>query len=334
MKKILACLMICLMTAGLLPGCGAKETVETKTDEIATAYAAIVRQYDLQEGSLLKCSDMFPAGSSISDWLAICFALGGVEEDYDDYLRDLQVYVERQYAEKGGLSDTKATEYHRIAMTVRVLGGDPTAFGKAADGHTIDLIAEGTYNYAGDLGKQGLNGWIWALLALDCGNYTVPDEAKYSRETICEQIIAAQEADGGFGLMSGTSDVDITAMALQALAPYRAQCAEQIESALDYLGEQMNEVGGFVSFGAESAETEAQVLIALSALGIDPVEDERFCREGITPVEGLARFRLEDSTYTHTLNDPGSDIMATEQALLAVLACRCAGQSAGLYDFT
>lgn len=335
MKKILACLVVCLMIPELLIGCGAKETTEAEKNEVTAANAAIAQQNGLQAGNLLTQSDLFPAGSSVSDWLAMCFALGGAEEDYDAYLRDLQDYVERQYAEKGCLSDTKATEYHRIAMTVRALGGDPTAFGKAPDGHTIDLVAEGTYAYAGDLGKQGLNGWIWALLALDCGNYAVPDDATYSRETICGQILANQETDGGFGLMSGTSDVDITAMALQALAPYREQYAEQLECALDYLGQQMNDAGGFVSFGAESAETEAQVLIALTALGIDPAKDERFCRQGVTPAEGLTRFLLEDGTYTHTLNDPYSDVMATEQALLAVLACRRMERDGGrLYDFT
>lgn len=335
MKRILACLLVCLMIPELLIGCGAKKTVETERNEITAANAAIAQQYGLQEGSLLSQSDLFPSGSSVSDWLAICFKLGGVGEDYEGYLRELREYVEQEYSKKGCLSDTKATEYHRIAMTVCALGGDPTAFGKAPDGHAIDLIAEGTYAYAGDLGKQGLNGWIWALLALDCGNYAVPDDATYSRETICGQILANQETDGGFGLVSGTSDVDITAMALQALAPYREQCAEQLERALDYLGQQMNDAGGFVSFGAESAETEAQVLIALTALGIDPAKDERFCRQGVTPAEGLTRFLLEDGTYTHTLNDPYSDVMATEQALLAVLAYQQMQRDGGrLYDFT
>lgn len=335
MKKILACLMACLMIAELFTGCGVDKATGGKVDEVVAANAAIAQQYGLQAENLLSQSGMFPAGSSISDWLAICFSLGGLEEDYDAYLQNLQEYVEQQYAKKDGLSDTKATEYHRIALTVRALGGDPTAFGKTSDGCTIDLIAEGTYAYGGDLGKQGLNGWIWALLTLDCGGYTVPDDAKYSREVICGQILANQEQDGGFGLTSGTSDVDITAMALQALAPYQEQYAEQVERALDYLGQQMNDAGGFVSFGAESAETEAQVLVALTALGIDPAADARFCRQGITPAEGLARFRLEDGTYTHTLSDPHSDIMATEQALLAVLACRRMQHDGGrLYDFT
>ena len=335
MKKILACLMACLMIVELFTGCGADKAAGEKVDEVAVANAAMARQYGLQAEKLLSQGNLLPAGSSISDWLAMCFKLGGLEEDYDAYLQNLQEYVEQQYANKGCLSDTKATEYHRIAITVRALGGDPTVFGKAPDGRMIDLIAEGTYAYGGDLGKQGLNGWIWALLTLDCGDYTVPDDAKYSREVICSQILANQEQDGGFGLTSGISDVDITAMALQALAPYQEQYVEQVERALDYLGQQMNDVGGFVSFGAESAETEAQVLIALTALGIDPTADVRFCRQSITPVEGLARFLLEDGTYTHTLSDPYSDIMATEQALLAVLACRRMQHDGGrLYDFT
>lgn len=84
-----------------------------------------------------------------------------------------------------------ATDWQRAALTVRALGGDPTACG--TDG-SVDLIAGGVYDYAGDsLGMQGLNGWIFALIALDCGGYEVPKGSRYTREDILNEILSAQE---------------------------------------------------------------------------------------------------------------------------------------------
>ena len=112
---------------------------------------------------------MLPAGqSSVADWYAIAMARCGISEDYETYLAALKTYVESAYAENGGLSANKATEWHRVALAVTALGGDAAAFGTKPDGTTIDLIADGCYDCVveGGPGAQGLNGWIFALLAL------------------------------------------------------------------------------------------------------------------------------------------------------------------------
>lgn len=260
-------------------------------------------------------------------------ALSGVEADYDGYLDRLEDYVTGCYREQGCLHPVKATEYHRIALTVLALGGDPTAFGRY-QGQSIDLIAQGTYDFAGELGAQGLNACIYALLTLDAGGYAVPEGARYTREDLCTAILSAQEPDGGFGLVSGSSDVDITAMALQALAPYRGNCPQTIQAALDYLIVQMSDHCTFQSYGSESAESVAQVLIALCALGIDPETDSRFVRLEMTLPQALDCFRLPEGGYTHTLEDESLNLMATEQSLLALLAMERREDGLRLFDFT
>ena len=326
--RSLICLLLSVM---LLSGCSSSKALDCaeQMDKVLSEQAGVKR------GTLLGEQEWLCAGNSVSDWMAMGLALGGVEEAYDAYLDALKAYVEKCYADKGCLDAVKATEYHRIALTVLALGGDPTHFGKDGKGEDINLIADGTYNFAGDLGKQGLNGWIWALITLDAGGYDVPKDARYSRETICANILAAQEDNGGFGLTAGSADVDMTAMALQALAPYRGNCNRQIQSALTYLTEEMTDRCSFVSYGTENVESTAQVVIALCALQIDPTEDSRFCRDGQTLITGLERFCLSDGTYTHTLEDPQSDMMASEQALLAQIAFYRLQQGNGrLYDFT
>ena len=74
-----------------------------------------------------------------------------------------------------------ATEYSRTILTVSMLGGDPSAFGTRPDGTAIDLLNDGVWNFAGELGAQGLNGLIFALLAVDAGTYPEPERAKNTR---------------------------------------------------------------------------------------------------------------------------------------------------------
>ena len=149
----------------------------------------------------------------------------------------------------------------------------------------MDLLDDGVWNFAGELGAQGLNGLIFALLAVDAGTYPEPERAKNTRAGIVEAIRAAQEPDGGFGLVSGASEADLTAMALQALAPYGRD--ETVERAL-----------------------------ALAALGIDPEQEFG----SVNPETGLAEFRKADGSYAHLLTDTEGNLMATEQAMLALCA--------------
>ena len=305
-------------------------------DMAASIVSAEKAQLGIADGAALLTEDAFPAGSSVSDWTALAMARAGIADDYAGYLARLQAYVERQYAENGGLHEVKATEYHRIALTAAALGGDPAAFGTKPDGTAIDLVAEGTYNWQGeeDLGGQGLNGWIFALLTMDAVGAEVPADARYSRQDMLDAIVSAQLPDGGFSLGGGAMDVDITAMALQALAPYREQYQEVIDAALNALSAAQAANGGFESWGAQSSESCAQVILALCALEIDPVEDVRFQKNQRSVVAALMDFRSSDGGFAHE-KDGQLDAMACEQAMQALTAMALRQQGGGrFFDLT
>lgn len=305
-------------------------------DMAASIISAEKAQLGIADGAALLTEENFPAGSSVSDWTALAMARAGIADDYAGYLVRLQAYVERQYAENGGLHAVKATEYHRIALTAAALGGDPAAFGAKPDGTAIDLVAEGTYNWQGeeDLGGQGLNGWIFALLTMDAVGAEVPADARYSRQDMLDAIVSAQLPDGGFSLGGGAMDVDITAMALQALAPYREQYQEVIDAALNALSAAQTVTGGFESWGAQSSESCAQVILALTALNIDPTADERFQKNQRNVVEALMDFRLSDGGFAHEKDGP-LDAMACEQAMQALTAMELRQQGEGrFFDLT
>ena len=288
-----------------------------------------------KKGQLLSDSD-FAAGTSMCDWSAIALALSGSEEDYENYCNELQKYVEEEYSKNGGLDSVKSTTYHRISLAALALGSNPQSFGTKTDGTAINLIADGTYSFAGDsVGMQGLNGWIYALISLDASNAEVPQDAKFTREDMINAIVNAQEEDGGFGLIEGKSDIDITAMALQALAPYRKQYAETVENAVTYLSKKMSDNCTFVAYGDASVESSAQVILALCALGIDPEADTRFSRGSNNVLQALEYFVQADGTYSHLADETQGDYLATAQTLLALTAVRNLRNGDGwIFNFT
>lgn len=114
-------------------------------------------------------SDKLTAGDSVSDWVAIAVSRTGTEGDTSAYRKALERYVTRMYREQGGLDRLRATEWQRTALTALALGADPTAFGRDKNGRSVNLLADGVYQFtaAKSLGTQGLNGWIFGLIALD-----------------------------------------------------------------------------------------------------------------------------------------------------------------------
>lgn len=323
---LLLALTLCVPAFGETPSWG------DLAMDVAVAQRA---ERGIADNQPLLTEDAFPAGSSVSDWTALAMARAGIADDYAGYLARLQAYVERQYAENGGLHAVKATEYHRIALTAAALGGDPAAFGAKPDGTAIDLVADGAYNWQGDdLGGQGFNGWIFALLTMDAVGSKVPADARYSRQDMLDAIVSAQLPEGGFSLGGGAMDVDITAMALQALAPYREQYQEVIDAALSALSAAQTATGGFESWGAQSSESCAQVILALTALDIDPTADERFQKNQRNVAEALMDFRLSDGGFAHEKDGP-LDAMACEQAMQALTAMELRQQGEGrFFDLT
>lgn len=279
-------------------------------------------------------SDKLVPGETVSDWIAVATGCSGNPVKRQAYLKGLEDYVTNAYEAENGLHNIKATEWHRISLAVMALGGDPTDFGPEG----INLIADGTYNWkmTDSLGAQGLNGWVFALITLDAKSFPVPENAVFTRELIIESILCAQTDEGGFGLSGGSPDVDITAMTLQALAPYYSDPAVQgpVDRAIGWLSAQQGTNGDFTSWGNGTAEGTAQAVIALCSLGIDPETDSRFVKNGKSAMDGLMQYQTEDGLFRHTMDGQG-DIMATEQAALARIAYdRLKQGGSRLYDLT
>lgn len=263
-----------------------------------------------------------------SEWLVIALARSGrdVPDSYYDSV------VKAVQSAKGQLSDKKSTEYARTILALTAIGKDP------ADVGGYDLLA-GLADMD-DVTYQGINGAIFALLALDSGKYDVPaaaeGETQTTRDGLVAYILAQQLSDGGWALSGTSADPDVTAMALQALAPYRTG-DETVDAAVDkgvqLLSDMQLSDGGYSSWGTLNSESCAQVLIALATLGIDPVSDSRFVKNGLTVLDALLAYAVSGG-FRHTV-DGEADAIATEQALCALTAyARLLDGKTALYDMT
>ena len=272
-------------------------------------------------------------GSVGGEWAVLGLARSSYavpDSYYTAYYKNVETYVKDK---KGVLHSKKYTEYSRVILALTAMGKD------ARDVAGYDLTLP-----LGDYDKtvwQGLNGPIWALIALDAGDYPMPEnkaaKTQATRQMYVDCILDRQNPDGGWSLNAGdtTSDPDITGMALQALSEYRdqAQVGSAIEKALACMSARQSSDGGFASWETENSESCVQMIVALCELGLDP-EDGRFVKNGTSLLDVLASYRLSDGSYCHTRGDGGNG-MATEQALYALAAVRRAETGKpSLYDMS
>lgn len=266
-------------------------------------------------------------GSIGGEWAVIGLARSGYEipnEYYHKYYSTVEDYVKSL---DGKLHDKKYTEYSRLIVALTAIGKDPRNVG----GYNL-LTALGDYDKTI---WQGLNGPIWALIALDSADYPMPEntEAKTqaTREMYINRILECQLSDGGWSLFDGTasakknekSDPDITGMALQALAKYQdiPEVKKATEEALESMSKQQANNGGYLSWGADNSESCVQIIVALTELGI-PLEDERFIKNGNTLLDNLLSYYEEGKGFLHTHEGTGSNQMASEQGFYGMVAAQ------------
>ncbi len=232
---------------------------------------------------------------------------------------------------QGVLDQVKYTEYARVTLAVTSLGMDA---GDVFGYNMLEKLAD--YD---KVSWQGTNSLVYALLALDSRKYTIPAVETGKNQTTRDNLIAAllreQSNRGGWGLDRSSPEPDVTAMALQALAPYRdrAEVNTAVEKALSWLGTVQNEDGSFSLEGEATAESCAQTVTALATLKISP-KDVRFVKNNLTVLDALLCFGNDDGSFSHVRGGEANP-MATDQALYALTAYwRYTKDMTSLYDMT
>lgn len=344
-KRLLSLLLVLITALSLCvpvfatggTGNGGGTTGETTTS-VSTIVDATLSSTLAQEKAALTSPDFG------SEWGILGLARSGYLEKGSKYFNDYYTRV-AAYASKatknaqelgapaGALHLVKCTENSRLIIALSALGRDARSVGEC------DLTAP--YEKFSWIEGQGLNSVVFALIALDTVGYETKDTT--IRQQCISYILGRQLSDGGWNYQedAATSDPDMTAMSLQALANYQEQEKVQaaVSAAVGRLSAMQNSDGSYTSYEAVNSESISQVIVACAALGIDPHSDSRFVKNGKSAVNALLTFyNTEKRAFHHTMKDKDGnptdvDGMATEQAAYAMTAYqRLMNGKTSLYD--
>lgn len=274
------------------------------------------------------------------EWAVLGQARAGVELS-DAYIQayydKVVAYVRKNMGADGVLRDPEShnpaiTDNERIALALTAIGKDPA---NVSGKNLLAALQDKDIMKVTDTSYTDINGLVMGLLALNSRNYTS------DTSWLVQAILGQQNADGSWSASAETkpaSDVDMTAMALQALAPYYKDGGnETVNTAVE---KALNWLSGKYRSGYDSSESCAQVVIALSALNLDANTDARFTKtvEGktLSVLGNLLQYRVaENGGFKHQFADKAVNEMATEQALCAMAAyARFTEKANALYDMT
>lgn len=246
------------------------------------------------------------SSGNASEWYIFAQLRRGVDADFTAYGEQLKESISNE--------SLPAATRQRAALILILLNGENAT--------ANNVLAQTT-------GKNGIMSYVFALHLLN--NSAKSDGI--SAQSVINAIMTLKLDDGGWAVRGNTSDVDVTAMVLQALAPYKHQYAEEIDRALTFLGEKQLEDGDYLSYGVANPESGAQVVIALTSLGIDPLKDERFIKNGKTLCDGIEKYFLPDGGVSHTLNGKYNQNASCQTYCAFVALERFYSQKSGLYIF-
>ena len=318
-------------TAGCKP---VQFTVEVTKDGVVpddTDYLAMAKN-DIQHGLKHLGEQSLEKYGNEWDIFTILRSGGSIsKEKQDAYYKSVSEKL------KKGINTLRATDIARVSITLAVMGKDVT------DVDGVDLMKL-LYNdeLKTKIGKDTSNAPIWALIGLDCQNTEIPSDAVWTREKLIKQILTFQTEEGAFGLSDNkSSSIDMTAMALQALAPYYnnekyPEVKKAVDKTLEYLKGKMTQEGGFTDGGKENSCTTAQVLTAIAALKIDPLSaDAGFVSGRNNMIKNLDGYKAADKGFFWQKGEKKPNVMASEQVTYALEAYRrFAEQENSLYDLT
>lgn len=293
MKKRGFLLALCL---ALLFSCGMPFS-RGCAEESVQALLQGIYQYELQKNDADDLQswldgDLSRNAGGGGEWYVLSLRQSG-RYDFSAYREALARYLQETTVRS-------ASTRQKLALMMLAAGEEEMAF-----------LAQDT------LGKQGIMSWIFGLHLMNNG-FVFSDVTQMQA---IEKLLSLRLPDGGWALTGTVSDVDVTAMALQALAPYRESAGVEAaaEAAFSLLSRRQAENGDFSSYGMANPESAAQVLTALAAWGIDGLEDERFIKNGNTLLDSIARFQLPDGSFSHQWQGP-ANLLATSQVCLGLTA--------------
>ena len=285
---------------------GATANAALPSDDAAAIETGILSAFGIADIREWIDSELTDSAGSTAEWYVFALAQKG-DYDFSRYQASLFSFLSTHQV-------YSATSRQKYALVLAATGSE--------DPYITQTLRD-------SIGVQGHMSWVFGLHFYNNG-YRIPE---FTAEDLIASILSRQLTDGGFAVIGDRGDPDVTAMTLQALAPHldRGDVRGAVDRALAYLSATQLENGGFFGMGKDNLESCAQVLLALSELGIDFENDARFLKDGNSVFDSLLRFRLPDGTFSHT---PGGEFnrSATVQAFYTAVALQRRERGLRFYD--
>ncbi len=307
---VFICLLaICILVVGTVP---VSAESESNTVGKVQSLAHSIVDFKLKQSGVntiqnwINSSITQNAGTA-SEWYVFALSQNG-SYDFSSYKKALIKYLDNNTV-------YSAVSKQKYALTLIATG--------STDSYISTVMEE-------SIGQQGIMSWVYGLHLLNNGYIS----SSVTVKTVKEKLLSLQLNDGGWALMGTTGDVDITAMTIQSLAPYYksdSSVKSAVDKALSLLSSRQLQDGDYSSYGVSNAESTAQVITALSELGINGEADSRFIKNGNTLFDGLEKYRLSDGSFCHRIGE-GSNDTATVQAFYSLISyIRMSDGKSGLY---
>ncbi len=302
MNKIIITALSCILALLLLLPCTAKGSHDGEIHDILSYISGKHSESDIKSWAE---NELFTGINDASDWYIFSLA-----HHYGDI--DLSNY-------KNALLDLTAKEVIKNPAERRR--------------HALALVACGHYDGAflssvmsEPLSGQGVMSVIFDLHLLNNGLAS----PEYTEDDVINALLSLKKSDGGWGVVGNHSDIDTTAMALQALAPHKikSEVGSAVDTALSLLSSKQQDSGGFINYGIENCESSAQVITALSSLGIE-LNDGSFVKNGKTPLDAMLSFK-KDGGFSHS-SEGDANPTASYQALTALVSLSLSENGKGSY---
>ena len=249
-----------------------------------------------------------------NEWQVMALArMGAAVPDgyYDKYYNNI---VAKLKENNGGFDDrTYPTDYARVILALTAIGRDVTDVGGY---NLVEKMKTANENI-----PQGNNAVVYTLIALNAveNNKNVKEDSY--KEELLEKLLEQQNSNGGFGWSAdyNTSGVDITAMAIQAMAPFYDSndgAKQAIEKAKQFILANQSNAGGY-----GSAESAAQAVLALTAIETDPNATEALTapERPYSIMDGLMRFYMGEGKFSYGTITGKENSYSTTQAFYALV---------------
>lgn len=266
------------------------------------------KQDSAEVGSIQEWIDteLVDNAGTTAEWYILALAQSG-KYNFDKYEKALLKYLEENQV-------YSASSRLKYALVLSAIGSKDVYISKTLED---------------SIGKQGIMSYVYGLHLLNNGYKS----SEWNIDSIKNQLLTLQITDGGWSITGKNSDVDVTSMTIQVLAPYYNEVGIKtaIDKALVWLSSQQLEDGNYSSYGVPNTESTAQVILALSSLGIDGFNDERFIKNENTLMDGLIKYRLQNGAFGHKEDDQYHE-SATVQAYYSLVSyIRMKEGKSGLY---